>query len=404
MKRCRIIYFTFEGILLGVFDSQVMAYIDKLQAEYDIDLIAMKSSFANSEAFLSKKQEVESRIRGNAFFPVRIPYIGRASLLIDFFRLKRLLSSYYSDVDKIVIHARGQVGAYLALKLKTAFPTKHLRVIADIRGAAADEMKYNRSKLHDKFLGVLKSQEMEQIEKFACNNADAIFCVSEALKNYLIEKYDIPVDRFTIIPCCVDSQKFYYDSKIRRKKRNKLGINDRFVVTYSGSMEEAWHCPQKLIDVFAHIKKIYPLAFFLILTKQSRIAESLLQQKDIHRDDYTIFSVPHDEVPTYLMAGDLGLLLREKNLLNRVACPVKFSEYLACGLPVLISEGIGDTEEIIQNIKSGFVYEHIDWKEIAKIRLNRLEWAERCVGVVKELFDLEKKVKEIRTIYKSLMI
>jgi len=36
-----------------------------------------------------------------------------------------------------------------------------------------------------------------------------------------------------------------------------------------------------------------------------------------------------------------------------VASPIKFGEYLCCGLPVIMTPGIGDTEEIIEKHRIG---------------------------------------------------
>jgi glycosyltransferase involved in cell wall biosynthesis len=61
------------------------------------------------------------------------------------------------------------------------------------------------------------------------------------------------------------------------------------------------------------------------------------------------------EVPAAMAAGDYGLLLREPTITNRVAAPVKFAEYLACGLPVICSDCIGDCAEFLKTHKAGFV-------------------------------------------------
>ncbi|MEO7080337.1 MAG: hypothetical protein ABIY71_02380, partial [Flavobacteriales bacterium] len=66
--------------------------------------------------------------------------------------------------------------------------------------------------------------------------------------------------------------------------------------------------------------------------------------------------VPPAEVPQALQACDIALLLREDTLTNRVASPTKFAEYLACGLPVIISEGIGDFSALVQKECLGVVH------------------------------------------------
>jgi hypothetical protein len=47
----------------------------------------------------------------------------------------------------------------------------------------------------------------------------------------------------------------------------------------------------------------------------------------------------------HLCAGDVGLLLRERHPMNEVAAPGKFAEYALSGLPIVMTEGIGDFSE-----------------------------------------------------------
>ena len=56
-----------------------------------------------------------------------------------------------------------------------------------------------------------------------------------------------------------------------------------------------------------------------------------------------VTSASHDEVLAAYPGCDFGLVLRAKNVVNRVACPTKLIEYLAHGvIPVLASAEIGD--------------------------------------------------------------
>ncbi|MEO6302962.1 MAG: hypothetical protein ABIP51_07300, partial [Bacteroidia bacterium] len=52
--------------------------------------------------------------------------------------------------------------------------------------------------------------------------------------------------------------------------------------------------------------------------------------------------LPSNKVADYLVAGDYGLLIRERSITNKVASPLKYAEYLASGLKVIISEELGD--------------------------------------------------------------
>ena len=42
------------------------------------------------------------------------------------------------------------------------------------------------------------------------------------------------------------------------------------------------------------------------------------------------------------------MLIRENTVTNQVASPTKFAEYLACGLPVIISDNLGDYSVFVE--------------------------------------------------------
>lgn len=65
------------------------------------------------------------------------------------------------------------------------------------------------------------------------------------------------------------------------------------------------------------------------------------------------------EVPEYLLAADYGLLIRENSITNYVASPVKFAEYLSCGLKVIISSELGDYSALTMKHNLGYVIDSL---------------------------------------------
>ena len=56
------------------------------------------------------------------------------------------------------------------------------------------------------------------------------------------------------------------------------------------------------------------------------------------------------------MLGDYGLLIREKSVTNKVASPVKYAEYLASGLKVIISDELGDYTQLSREKNWGIIF------------------------------------------------
>ena len=148
-------------------------------------------------------------------------------------------------------------------------------------------------------------------------------------------------------------------------------------------------------------------AVFLIITQEQKIIKKYLISSGLQaKKDYLIFTVPPEKIAGYLMSGDVGLLLREDNLLNNVAFPTKFAEYLACGNLILTSPAVSDIKNLVIRYQLGAVIDNLDSnhsmstsirecldflmaeKEAIKIRLSRtsrdfLSWDKYLPEIIK---------------------
>jgi glycosyltransferase involved in cell wall biosynthesis len=62
-----------------------------------------------------------------------------------------------------------------------------------------------------------------------------------------------------------------------------------------------------------------------------------------------------DQMPGYLSAGDVGLSFILEAPSKTACSPVKNGEYLACGLPVVTTAGIGDYSRMVADRRVGVV-------------------------------------------------
>jgi glycosyltransferase involved in cell wall biosynthesis len=186
-------------------------------------------------------------------------------------------------------------------------------------------------------------------EAKACT-ADAIICVSNVLASRLIERHGVARSKIAVVPCCIDSKSLLDGS--REEARQRFGLTNRFVVVYLGSLE--WYQqPHECLRLFKLIKCVRNDAHFLSITTHPERMTSVVNSYGLSPEDHTIISLPAHEVPFALKAGDVGLLLRASEPVNEVASPVKFAEYLAAGLPVILTAGIGDYSELLVKHRLG---------------------------------------------------
>ncbi len=101
------------------------------------------------------------------------------------------------------------------------------------------------------------------------------------------------------------------------------------------------------------MKKHRPDAFFWIASGDQEYFKTLAE--GIAPEDIRIEKLPYEKLPELLPAADLGCLMRQRGIVNRVSSPVKFPEYMANGIPVIIGPESGEYTNVVQTNKVGAV-------------------------------------------------
>jgi len=405
-KKINLGYISDAGFYSTAFHSQVLSLLTGLKDRVEnISLIVLEQSLfpflklRDPEIKRSWKR-IKEQFRTVEVI-VQKPRILRWLMQIESRSLKRIINDNLDKVD--VLHCHGEAGGYLGLLARKEL-RKDIPLISDLRGLVSEESLLcgREGNLIKRFLFNLRGHEFRKIEEYVVKESDLVFCVSRKFRKYLEEIYRVSPDKIAVIPCLVDSKLFFFSPEVRARRRADLGIEKRIVFVYSGSTVK-WQLPEVTVAFFKKIKEIVPEAFLLFLTNNLSRARRYFNGMD--EEDYLLVSVPNREVPGYLNAADIGILLRERNLVNRVAAPIKFGEYLCCGLPVIITNGIGDTEEIIEKYGIGKLLNPNDL-EIEKYELiqliNNVE-REKIAKIGKELFSVESYKSKIISYWTQLL-
>jgi len=123
--------------------------------------------------------------------------------------------------------------------------------------------------------------------------------------------------------------------------------------------------------------------------------KQLMNSRNIAADHFSVTSVPARLVPSYLAAADAGLSFIKPCISKLASSPTKNAEYLACGLPLIINAGIGDSDALVNDWKAGVLLEEFTDQEYTRIGdLIQTIAAEPDVrtkarAVAREVFDLE---------------
>jgi glycosyltransferase involved in cell wall biosynthesis len=199
-----------------------------------------------------------------------------------------------------------------------------------------------------------------------------------------------------VIPCCADLQKFSFSSVARNKRRRMLGVEDRFVVVYSGSID-GWYLTEEMADFFATLLREKSDAFLLWLTqsKHERI-QALMKSRGIEHRDFKIVSSSPQDVPAYLAAGDAGLAFIKSCFSKLASSPTKYAEYLGCGLPLIINAGVGDSDVLVTEHDAGVLINNFtqdDYlnaiNQLTPLLVRPEDTRRRMRRISEQLFDLQ---------------
>ncbi len=195
-------------------------------------------------------------------------------------------------------------------------------------------------------------------ESFIYRKAKLINVLTPAFKATLIEKKNIPSDKIIFIPNAADfafSDKLIYTFN-KADFRNKLGWQDKFVITYVGAHGVANHLIQ-VLDVAAIIKELSPDVFFVFIGSGMQ-KNDLMNSKEDRQLTNVLFldPVPKQEIFKYIMASDFGMSVLKKVDTFKTIYSNKTFDYMACRKPLfLLIDGI--SRELVEEAQCGVYVE-----------------------------------------------
>ena len=129
------------------------------------------------------------------------------------------------------------------------------------------------------------------------------------------------------------------------------------------------------------------MARFFILTNGT--IPELQRLQDELRQRIVVKKVPHNDVKYYLRITDVGIVIRDNNIVNHVAAPTKIAEYVTSGVQLLYSGSIGilaDLSKIKDNDNMIELDKTADWEKLLKKRNDAED-----VSVYVDYFDMAKR-------------
>jgi hypothetical protein len=333
-----LLYITFNDYPSGIYTSQVTDVVKMIRNTFKIKIRLV--AFISIRGFINNRKKIKQEDPSAIILPM-FPKLKNWKLN------KWILYAVCILYKPQIIIARGVFSANLALEVRNYKLTR--KVCFDGRGAIKAEWE-EYDLVGDESL----KHELRFIENRSVNEPDFRIAVSQKLIEYWNLNYNYSSTAHVIIPCTLGSS-FEFNELTgvsNADLRAELGFNpEDILLVYSGS-SAGWQSFELLSVFLSKQFEFDPLVKVLFLTREDKHINDL---KNKYPEKVKTKWVSHYEVNKYLSAGDYGLLIREQSVTNRVASPTKFAEYLACGLPVLISENLGDYTALVRDNNCGYV-------------------------------------------------
>lgn len=207
-------------------------------------------------------------------------------------------------------------------------------------------------------------------------------------------------DKFQVVGNGRDPAQFHpFDVAARQRVRASLRISaDAPLLVYAGSLG-AQYCPAEILALFAAVLRLRADAHLLVLTRQGDLLQEYLRRQNLPKDSVTVRALPPDQVPVHLAAADLGLGLRMHGFSMRAVAPIKLGEYLLCGVPVVVSSVVANSELV--DARTGIRLSIVDDSALEstarwfvhEVLPDRESFRTRCVALGRSAFSLDASVE-----------
>ncbi len=368
----RALYICYFGVREPLVQTQVLPYLRELRKDrHEFTLLTFEPGLAANWT----TDEIESqraKLGEEGIDWQCLPYHKRFSAAVtvyDIFRGSLRVRRIIKEKSIDILHGRVHVPTVMGA-LARRFSRRKPKLLFDIRGFFPEE--YTDAGIWPENGIIYRS--VKRVEKWLMKESDGFVVLTEKARDILFPAFsDDGTDGFgrpvEVIPCCVDFEKrFAIDREtLRRRFRNKMGIDERFVFVHAGALG-GLYLNEQIADFLATARERDRSVFAMFLT-QSDPGEivSLLKARGFGIADLFVGKVEPGEMPGYLCAADAGLSFVKAGYATQSRSPTKIPEYLACGLPVIANRGVGDVDDLIERNRIGALINEFNNHEYSQV-------------------------------------
>ena len=199
--------------------------------------------------------------------------------------------------------------------------------------------------------GSVRHRLARQLEAQLYARADGIIALSHRAQGTIkdlapVRRKGAPV---IVVPSTVDLERF-------RCAKDTWGIYpDGVRLVYSGAVGLRYRLDRAAQFAAVALQKFGHVSLRVLSRADRSVVEGILEASSLPRDCWSVDSVPHEAMPRELSRHDAGLFFLTEGLSEQGCSPTKIGEYWACGLPVVTTPNVSDTDEIVRRERVGVI-------------------------------------------------
>jgi glycosyltransferase involved in cell wall biosynthesis len=361
--RC-LLFITWDSDSSNYLESLFFPILKGIQEESGATCHVLQFSWAGTAEVKRIRKLAEGMGLHYIHQPIHRRPLAAVGALLSVYKGVYYIRNYVKEHQINLLMPRSTMPAMMVNRLKDWLKGKQIKVIFDADGLPLEErVDFSGLKANSSQYTFLKREERKII-----NMASGVITRSKKSVDIHLEAIGKQfAHKFQVVSNGREETMFYFDVNKREQVRNELGLgpNERLWV-YTGTLGKSY-LVEEMLGLFKLFLAKGNQGKFLIMTRnpdylEGKVSPQLESHLIVRKGSFA-------DVPRFLMAADLGLSLRSPAPSLAGLAPIKLGEYLLCGLPVLVSRDVGDTEEFLEGQNFCCFYEKgkeedfLDWFE-----------------------------------------
>lgn len=211
----------------------------------------------------------------------------------------------------------------------------------------------------------LKFKLLFWLEKKQLQRAQKVITCVKSMDVYVKERFNLELKNHFTKPACVNFDLFNGNEAKNEELVLKYQLENKTIGIYAGKFEGSY-LKDEVFELIKTAEDFWgkdQFRFIILSSHEKEFIQRLVKKFGIAPSTVLHLFVPHHQVSAYMRLADFGISPFIPVPSKRYGSPIKNSEYMAMGLPTIITKDISDDSEIIDKNNFGYVLKHLTKQE-----------------------------------------